>query len=312
MEWPGRDVARGRGTPLAVAIIDIDHFKDVNDTFGHLTGDHVIRAVADTLQAHMRRYDSAGRYGGDEFVLLFPGTTASQAAAIAVRLRDTIAAAPVLTRPQHQNAVTITISTGISELTDPGSGLDELLAAADSGLYSSKRAGRCRVRISRSEHTHLRGVRRVVHIPLMSGTNRRDRGPQRNREPGSIRMRKAAHLAKLKALQAAHRHIRPGLPGQIRLREPRRGPQCLQALTQLRAVHQIQRRSAHGGGQRRQPVRARLHTARLISGHILPRHPGKAGQLGDRQARTLTPDTQLLPVEALHSASRHVHSFPRP
>ena len=147
-----------RGSPLAVAIIDIDHSKTVNDTFGHLAGDQVLRAVAGTLQAHMRRYDRAGRYGGDEFVILFPDTTGDEAARIAGRLCKEISAAPILAGLRHDTAVTVTISAGISQLTPPGSGLDDLLAAADAALYSSKRAGRCRVRVNQNTH---RGLRRT-------------------------------------------------------------------------------------------------------------------------------------------------------
>jgi diguanylate cyclase (GGDEF)-like protein len=144
--------AMRNGTPMAVAIIDIDHFKTVNDTFGHLTGDEALHAVASSLQAHLRRYDRAGRYGGDEFVVLFPDTTSDDAARIAERLCNEIASAPVLAGMPRDTAVTVTVSAGISQLTAPGSGLDELLATADAALYSSKRAGRYRVRVATSTH----------------------------------------------------------------------------------------------------------------------------------------------------------------
>jgi diguanylate cyclase (GGDEF)-like protein len=147
-----------QGTPMAVAIIDIDHFKTVNDTFGHLAGDEVLRTVADSLQVQMRRYDRAGRYGGDEFVVLFPDTTGEEAARIAGRLCVGISSTPILTGMRHDSAVTVTISVGISQLTVPGSSLDELLAAADTALYSSKRAGRCRVRVATSACLGLRHI----------------------------------------------------------------------------------------------------------------------------------------------------------
>jgi diguanylate cyclase (GGDEF)-like protein len=148
--------AMRNGTPMAVAIIDIDHFKTVNDTFGHLTGDEALRAVASSLRAHLRRYARAGRYGGDEFVVLFPDTTSDDAARIAERLCKEISSAPVLAGMRRDTAVTVTISVGISQLTAPGSGLDELLAAADAALYSSKRAGRCRVRVADNAYLGLR------------------------------------------------------------------------------------------------------------------------------------------------------------
>jgi diguanylate cyclase (GGDEF)-like protein len=150
--------AARQGSPMAVAIIDIDHFKAVNDTFGHLAGDEVLRAVAGTLQARMRRYDRAGRYGGDEFVVLFPDTTSDEAARIAGRLCKEISSAPILAGMRHDTAVTVTISVGISQLTGHGSGFDDLLAAADAALYSSKRAGRCRVRVATSARLVLRRI----------------------------------------------------------------------------------------------------------------------------------------------------------
>src|SRR5207237_5080891 len=79
------------GTPLALALVDIDHFKAVNDTYGHLVGDKALRAVTDALRSQLRAYDLAGRFGGEEFAILLPQTREAQALRIAERLRTHIA-----------------------------------------------------------------------------------------------------------------------------------------------------------------------------------------------------------------------------
>jgi diguanylate cyclase (GGDEF)-like protein len=263
------------GTPLAVAIIDVDHFKNVNDTFGQLIGDAVLRAVADILRAQLRRYDRAGRYGGDEFVVLLPGTTAEQAARIATRLCEQISSAPVLAG----TSVTVTASIGISQLTSAGSGLDDLLAAADAGLYASKRAGRCRVRAGGTVHRTLCHFLSVVDIPLMRSTDRLHRRPQRDSEGSGISVRETADVTELQALQAAQRHVWPGLAGQDLLRETGCGPQGLQAIAELLAVHQVQRLDPHALRERGQPVRARLRRAGLVLRYVLRRYSGETCQL---------------------------------
>jgi diguanylate cyclase (GGDEF)-like protein len=297
--------AERQDNPLAVAIIDIDHFKNVNDTFGHLAGDEVLRAVAGILLAQLRCYDRAGRYGGDEFVVLFPDTTALQAARIATRLCEKIMSAPVMVGTRHDAAVAVTVSIGLSQLTDPGSGLDDLLGAADAALYSSKRAGRCRVRIPETAHRALRGILCVVDIPLVRSADGRDGGPQRDGERSSVGMRKTTDVTQLETLQTAHCHVRSGLIGQILLREADRGPQGLQAVTQHLAVHQVQRLHTHALRQCGQPVRAWFVDAGLVLRHILRRHPSMACQLTHRQPRGFAARTQQLAIKALHSATRH-------
>jgi diguanylate cyclase (GGDEF)-like protein len=137
-------------SPVAVALIDIDHFKLVNDTHGHLVGDRVLRAVGDVLNSQLRGYDRAGRFGGEEFVLLLAQTDESDARRIAERLRIHIAgmAVPVSDSPGAAS-VRLTISIGVTgvdgscdcELTD-------LLAAADSALYKAKQTGRNKIAIA--------------------------------------------------------------------------------------------------------------------------------------------------------------------
>jgi diguanylate cyclase (GGDEF)-like protein len=131
----------------ALAIVDIDHFKRVNDTYGHLVGDRVLRAVADALKGQLRDYDKAGRFGGEEFVLLLAQTDEDDAIKVAERLRQHIGdlSVPIDDRPEAP-CVEVTISIGVSamERSDPRD-LTDLLAAADSALYRAKQAGRNRV-----------------------------------------------------------------------------------------------------------------------------------------------------------------------
>jgi len=134
--------------PLAMAMLDIDHFKAVNDTHGHLAGDQALRAVAGVVGTHLRAYDIAGRFGGEEFVVLLPHTQPAQARLIAERLRIAIAAASfdASSPGGHRVQVRVTVSVGVASLTDAGPGLQALIAAADTALYDAKAAGRNRVR----------------------------------------------------------------------------------------------------------------------------------------------------------------------
>jgi diguanylate cyclase (GGDEF)-like protein len=145
------EVARAvrTGTALAVALLDIDKFKAVNDTYGHLVGDQVLKEIANTLNGLLREYDLAGRFGGEEFSLLLPQTRAVDAFRIAERVREKIAAlsfiAPGATGGER---VQVTVSIGVAAL-DAGSQrqLSELLAAADAALYRAKACGRDQVQM---------------------------------------------------------------------------------------------------------------------------------------------------------------------
>jgi diguanylate cyclase (GGDEF)-like protein len=150
--WEGEaaaEVARARRThsPLAVAIADVDHFKVINDTHGHLAGDRVLREIASTFRATVREHDLAGRFGGEEFALLFPATTGGDAVQIAERLRARIADLRV-TAADDAGAppMRVTISVGVATLDVAGTGdLGDVLAAADIALYQAKHADRNRV-----------------------------------------------------------------------------------------------------------------------------------------------------------------------
>ena len=138
------EVARARAqTPLAVAMADIDHFKAVNDTYGHLAGDAVLAAVAAAMRDLLRDCDLCGRFGGEEFALLLPRTTATQALEITERIRQGISQLAI---PRDGTAaIRVTISIGVAVPSQARRTLDDLLAAADHALYQAKRSGRDRV-----------------------------------------------------------------------------------------------------------------------------------------------------------------------
>jgi len=132
------------GTPLALALVDIDHFKAVNDTYGHLVGDKTLRAVTDALQSQLRSYDVAGRFGGEEFAILLPHARGDDALHVAERLRAHIAgmSIPIGDDPEHGSAVRVTISVGVASLDGANRELTDMLAAADAALYYAKETGR--------------------------------------------------------------------------------------------------------------------------------------------------------------------------
>jgi len=138
------EVTRARAqSPLALAIADIDHFKAVNDTHGHLAGDAVLAAVSAAMRDLLRDCDLCGRFGGEEFALLLPRTTAAQALEITERIRQGISQLAI---PRDGGAaIRVTISVGVAVPSQARRTLDDLLAAADHALYQAKRSGRDRV-----------------------------------------------------------------------------------------------------------------------------------------------------------------------
>lgn len=135
--------ASRQGTPVSLLMIDIDEFKSINDTFGHVAGDVVIRGVAGVLKRSIRVFDICGRYGGEEFAIVMPGSHISSAATTAERIRRRIEAY----EPDDQafSHIRVTVSIGISEATS-GSKARETIELADKALYSAKRAGKNQVR----------------------------------------------------------------------------------------------------------------------------------------------------------------------
>ncbi|MEM7020846.1 MAG: diguanylate cyclase, partial [Pseudomonadota bacterium] len=134
-------LAKRHNQPLSVVFLDIDHFKRINDSFGHATGDEALKAVANTLRATIRETDIAGRMGGEEFALLLPNTPATDAFQLAERLRQAIEALR-LTYAARQ--LSLTASFGIAAQHDADT-LEGLLSCADTALYQAKSSGRNQV-----------------------------------------------------------------------------------------------------------------------------------------------------------------------
>jgi diguanylate cyclase (GGDEF)-like protein len=135
--------AREGDIPLAAIMIDIDHFKSVNDSYGHATGDDVISGVAERLLLLSRGDDIVGRYGGEEFVVVM-SSSPEIAGTIAERLRSGIEAEPI---PTRSGPLPITVSVGVSQLVADDREIGDVLGRADTALYQAKAAGRNRVTI---------------------------------------------------------------------------------------------------------------------------------------------------------------------
>jgi diguanylate cyclase len=131
---------------LCLLIVDIDHFKKVNDHYGHVFGDHVLRATAKTLKSKIKGQDSVARWGGEEFAVLLPGTTVSGARAVAEHIRQSIEKSRIRRIGTNEEVGGITISIGIAAYTR-GISFANLLDQADKALYVSKRTGRNRTSV---------------------------------------------------------------------------------------------------------------------------------------------------------------------
>jgi two-component system chemotaxis response regulator CheY len=140
-EW--QRAARGNG-PLSLVLLDVDHFKRVNDQHGHQVGDQALRLVADVIKQRIRVYDKASRWGGEEFLILLPGADTAEAQRVAERVRSRVAATP-LALPDG-SSLTLHASLGVTStaLAVLGS-LEALVSQADEALYQAKRSGRDRV-----------------------------------------------------------------------------------------------------------------------------------------------------------------------
>jgi diguanylate cyclase (GGDEF)-like protein/PAS domain S-box-containing protein len=141
-----REIERARrfGHPLSAVMLDIDHFKIVNDSYGHAIGDQVLEELANRLSKNVREFDILGRYGGEEFVLLLPETDLFTACSVSDRLRLTVMESPMET---EIGPITITISLGVVKATADIPNLDSLLKRADKALYTAKQNGRNRVEV---------------------------------------------------------------------------------------------------------------------------------------------------------------------
>jgi two-component system cell cycle response regulator len=151
-----------RGTaaaPLSVIMLDIDYFKEVNDAFGHEAGDSVLQKFAELLAQQLRSYDGLGRWGGEEFLMLLPGTGVVEAQAVAERIRAAVEKASATLQPapypDSQNPLSASLGVASIETLDPAQEdtgsehwLDELVRAADQALYRAKKEGRNRVSVA--------------------------------------------------------------------------------------------------------------------------------------------------------------------
>jgi diguanylate cyclase (GGDEF)-like protein len=134
-------VVRTGGT-LSLILLDIDNFKEVNDSFGHAFGDKVLRAVAQEMQGGLRSYDLLGRIGGEEFLIASPGSTLDDAAGLAERIRQMIKGRKISDRTRE---ITVTVSAGVTSLSEQDATAEAILQRADEALYLAKQQGRDRV-----------------------------------------------------------------------------------------------------------------------------------------------------------------------
>jgi two-component system cell cycle response regulator len=140
------DRARRYSSPVTLLLVDLDHFKRVNDGYGHLAGDEVLRAMGGLLHEAARSVDMVARYGGEEFVVVLPETPLEGALAVAERLRERVARHPFSTGGHAR--VSLTVSVGVATFPAPGlDSVDALFARADAALYRAKEEGRNRVRV---------------------------------------------------------------------------------------------------------------------------------------------------------------------
>ena len=133
-----------RNEPMSLILTDIDHFKSFNDTWGHLTGDQVLRLVAMSMKQNVKGQDIAARYGGEEFAVVLPNTVLRSAVTVGDHIRRAVMSKELMKRSTGQNLGRVTISVGVATARN-GDTVQSLIARADGCLYAAKRNGRNRV-----------------------------------------------------------------------------------------------------------------------------------------------------------------------
>lgn len=136
------------GIPFSLILIDADHFKRINDQYGHNAGDAALKAIANVCTASVRDIDVVGRFGGEEFIILLPSTHAAEAAVVAERIRRTMRREGIEFQGKQ---IDVTLSLGVAEVGPNADTFDDLLKAADEALYSAKRGGRDQTALAKRE-----------------------------------------------------------------------------------------------------------------------------------------------------------------
>jgi len=140
-ETASRELARARrvNRPFSIIIFDLDHFKNINDTYGHLIGDDILKEIAQKVVSQLRTLDIYARYGGEEFIICLPETMAHDAVIVAERIRNIVEECKF---KDNDHLITVTISLGIASLTDIDEELEMIIKHADEALYQAKQSGR--------------------------------------------------------------------------------------------------------------------------------------------------------------------------
>lgn len=161
MEAAERELMRARryGRPLSLLMLDVDHFKSINDGYGHAVGDDVLTCLASAARECMREIDVVGRLGGEEFAVLLPETSLTEAVGAAERLRRHLAELELQTR---NDVVRFTVSVGVATCRDEDCSIEGALTRADHALYDAKRGGRNRVAVEQQTDRHMSGGARLA------------------------------------------------------------------------------------------------------------------------------------------------------
>jgi len=160
---------------VSMILLDIDHFKYVNDTYGHPLGDEVLKRVADLLKVSVRHGDVIARYGGEEFAILLPGTNKDGATITAEKIKNTVEKTPIL-KLDNERVEKITITAGVASYPEDGESVDKIIASADKYMYIGKEAGRNRVINAAVEKLPAQDEKRVLKrhkliLKVAIGTN---------------------------------------------------------------------------------------------------------------------------------------------